>query len=164
MDSDGEVYELPDMAKLKCRKKRCRENAGHRHSRRWANTAPTVVIEDLNTKAMTASAKGYGRDTRHEREAEAGLNREIPASNRGRLERHPDYKAGQVVRVDPVYASQAYAVCGHAANADRNATRNILARGLPHARTALGMGASARREAIPLGTSTTREQGMRWPG
>lgn len=44
--------------RLHRKRRRQRENAGHQHSRRRADTAHTVVIEDLNTKAMTRSAKG----------------------------------------------------------------------------------------------------------
>ncbi|MCY4522120.1 MAG: transposase, partial [Caldilineaceae bacterium] len=114
--------------------------------------------------------------------AKSGLNREILASGWGQLERNLDYKAGLVVKVDPAYTSQTCAVCGHAgqanrktratfkctacghtANADRNAAINILDRGRPLIRQARGAGASARREAIPLGTSTTREHGRRGP-
>ena len=157
-----------------------RENAGHQHSRRMADTAHTVVIEDLNTKAMTKSAKGTveapGRNIRQK----AGLNREILASNWGRLEQYLTYKAGELVKVDPAYTSQTCAVCGHigkenrktralfhctacghTANADHNAAINILARGMLLVRPARGVGASARRGAFPLGTPTTREPGRR---
>ena len=143
-----------------------------------ANTAHTVVLEDLNTRGMTASAKGTtGKPGRNVKQ-KAGLNREILASNWGRLERNLNYKAGQVVKVDPAYTSQTCSVCGHVnkenrrtqalfhctacghtANADHNAAVNILARGLPLVRPARGVGATARRGAIPLGTPKTREPG-----
>ncbi|MCY4522606.1 MAG: transposase, partial [Caldilineaceae bacterium] len=46
------------LSKLRRKQKRKRQSAAHRHSRRMADTAHTVVIEDLDTKAMTKSAKG----------------------------------------------------------------------------------------------------------
>ncbi len=170
------------LRKLHRKKKRRRENAAHQHSRQLADTAHTVVIEDLNTQGMTKSAKGTEENPGTNVKAKSGLNREILASGWGQLELHLDYKAGLVVKVDPAYTSQTCAVCGHVskenrrtqpkfqcracghtANADHNAAINILARGLPLTGQARGAGASARREAIPLGTSTTREHGRRGP-
>ena len=157
------------MKKLKRKQKRRRENDAHQHSRKLSDTAHTVVLEDLNTKAMTRSAKGTVEEPGQNVKQKAGLNREILKSNRGRTERMLDYKAGQVVNVDTAYTSQTCAACGHTANADRNAAQNILARDLALLPKARGIGASARREAFgpwPLpvamvkSTSTTREQGM----
>ena len=85
--------------KLKRRKKRLRENAAHQHSRKMADTAHTVVLENLNTKGMTASAKGTVQEPGANVRQKAGLNREILSSNWGRLERFLDYKAGQVIWV-----------------------------------------------------------------
>ena len=77
------------------------------------------------------------------------------------------YKADAIVEIDPAYTSQTCSTCGvvdadsrrtqasfkctacgHAQNADLNAARNILAS---------ATGATARREAFGLPTSTTRE-------
>lgn len=139
-----------------------------------------MVVEGLNTKAMTRSAKGTVEEPGRNVRQNVGLNREILKSNRGWLERNLAYKAGALVKVDPAYTSQTCAVCqhvdrgkrktqavfqctacGHTANADHNAAINILARGVPLARPARGVGASARRGAFPLGTPTTREPGRR---
>ena len=171
------------LRKLHRKKKRRRANAPHQHSRKMADTAHTVVVEDLNVKAMTQSAKGTVAQPGTNVKAKAGLNREILASGWGRLERNLAYQAGLVVKVDPAYTSQTCAqcghvnkenrktqatfkctACGHTANADRNAAINILDRGLPLIRTARGTGASARRGAFGIGpTPTTREQGRRGP-
>ena len=168
------------LTRLHRKRRRRRENAGHQHSCKLADTAHTVVVEDLNTKAMARSARGTVEEPGRNVRQKAGLNREILKSNRGRLERYLAYKPGALVKVDPAYTSQTCAVCqhvdkanrktqavfqcmacGHTANADHNAAINILARGVPLARPARGVGASARREAFPLGTSTTREPGRR---
>ena len=60
-----------------------------------------MVLEDLNTKGMTASATGTVEAPGGNMRQKAGFNREILKSNRGRLERCLDYQAGQVVPVDP---------------------------------------------------------------
>ena len=171
------------LRKLHRRKRRRRENAAHQHSRQLADTAEAVVLEDLDTQAMTRSAKGTVEQPGTNVKAKSGLNREILASGWGRLERNLAYKAGLVVKVDPAYTSQTCAqcghvnkenrktqatfqctACGHTANADRNAAVNILDRGLPLIRTARGTGASARRGAFGVGpTPTTREPGRRGP-
>ncbi len=160
------------LQKLHRKKKRRRENAAHQHSRKMADTAHAVVVEDLNVQAMTQSAKGTVEQPGTNVKAKSGLNREILASGWGRLERNLDYKAGLVVKVDPSYTSQTCAqcghvnkenrktqatfkctACGHTANADRNAAVNILDRGLPLIRQARGEGASARGGAF--GTKPT---------
>ena len=171
------------LRKLHRKKKRRRENAAHQHSRKMADTAHAVVVEDLNVQAMTQSAKGTVEQPGTNVKAKSGLNREILASGWGRLERNLDYKAGLVVKVDPAYTSQTCAVCGHAgkenrktqatfkctacghtANADRNAAVNILDRGLPLIRQARGAGASARRGAFGIEPAPkTREPGRRGP-
>ncbi len=64
--------------KMQQRKQKCqRENAAHRHSRKLADTAHTVVLKDLNTKGMTASAKGTVEEPGRNVRQKAGLNREI---------------------------------------------------------------------------------------
>ena len=170
------------MNRLHRKRRRQRENAGHQHSRKLADTAHTVVVEDLHTKAMTRSAKGTVAEPGTNVKQKAGLNREILKSNWGRLERNLTYKAGVLLKVDPAYTSQTCAVCqhvdkenrrtqtvfqctacGHTANADHNAAVNILVRGCPWTRPAHGVGASARRGAFPSGTPTTREPGREAP-
>ncbi len=160
------------LRKLQRKRKRKREDAAHQHSRRLADTAHTVVVEDLNTKAMTRSAKGTVAEPGRHVKQKAGLNRSILASNWGRLDHNLAYKAGALHRVNAAYTSQTCSVCGHvdkenrktqatfkcvacghSANADHNAALNILARaGLPSAPvSARGTGAAARRGAIPWG-------------
>ena len=181
------------LKKLERKQKRRRENAAHRHSRKMADTAHTVVLEDLNIEDMTRSAKGTVEGPGTNVKQKSGLNRGILNSNWGRLERHLDYKAGLTVKVDAAHTSQTCsrcgnvdpanrrsqslfhctdARCGHTANADHNAAVNILERGLILLPTARGNGASARREAFgpwppPVATakstSQTREPGMPCP-
>ena len=121
-----------------------RHNWTHCVSREMADSAGTVVIEDLNTEAMTAKGGSHKR----------GLNREIRATGWSQLRRMLEYKAANVIAVHPAHTSRTchecgtidkrsrrsqsdfHCVhCGHEANADINAALNILA---------LGTGASGR--------------------
>jgi len=178
------------LRKLQRKRARRRDTATHQISRKMADTAHTVVMEDLNTKGMTKSAQGTVENPGRNVKQKAGLNRAILASGWGQLERKLEYKAGQVVYVDPAYTSQACSRCGHTAksnrpsqtvfrcgtcgfqaNADHNAALNILVRaGLPPTPvSARGTGAAARRGALPpwstarpiTGTPATREPDMR---
>ncbi len=176
------------LKKLQRRKKRWRENANHQASRKLADSAHTVVLEDLDIANMTKSAKGTAEEPGRNVKQKSGLNREILSTGWGQLERNLGYKAGRVVKVDPAYTSQTCSSCGHIskenrrtqatfkcvacgykANADHNAALNILERGLALLPKARGNGASARRDAFdpwPLpqarakSTSATREQDM----
>ena len=135
----------------------------HQTSRRLAGTAGTVVVEDLKTGAMTASAKGTVE--------KPDLNRVILATGWAGLCRMLSYKAARLVAVPAHYTSQTCAqcgvvdarsrrsranfecvACGHADHADLNAARNIRRRGLAHLH---GDG------ALPSGTPTIRENDWR---
>ena len=131
-----------------------RHNWHHQVSRTLANTAHTVVVEDLRVKSMTRSAKGTADAPGSNVKAKAGLNRSILSSGWGQLRAMLEYKAGEVIAVPPAYTSQTCRTCGavdaanrrsqakfhcvhcgHEANADTNAALNILA---------LGTGAAGR--------------------
>ena len=158
------------LQKLHRKKKRRRENAAHQHSRQLANTAHTVVLEDLNTAAMTKSAKGTVEVPGKNVKQKSGLNRSILASGWGQLDTHLDYKAGAVKRINPAYTSQTCSACGHIRQGEPQDTGRISTvrlvdsrrtptttppstfwsgRGLrPATRPARGTGASARRDAL----------------
>ena len=151
---------------------RVRHDWQHRTSRKIANGFGTVAVEDLNTRGMTASAKGTVDNPGKNVRQKAGLNREILATGWGQLRWMLEYKAANTVAVDPRYTSQTCSQCGYPdprnrksqsrfecrlcevkLNADVNAALNILASGTE---------ASGRREAFPLGTSTTRQNTFVW--
>ena len=127
------------LAKTSARIAAIRNDWQHQASRRIADSAEVVCIEDLRTNAMTA--KGGAR--------KRGLNREALATGWSGLRRNLEYKATTVLPVNPAYTSQTCAECGHAAkanrvsqaefqcvecghrdNADVNAARNIRRQGL----------------------------------
>ena len=144
-----------------------RRNWQHHVSRRLADRAATLVVEDLRVRGMTASAQGTAEQPGTNVRQKAGLNRSILHTGWGDLRRMLAYKAVTVVAVNPAYTSQTCHACGHVsaasrpcqarfecvscghtAQADVNAARNILA---------LGTGATGRQGALALATPLTRQ-------
>jgi putative transposase len=112
-----------------------------------------LVVEDLNLKNMTRSAKGTVEDPGKNVRAKAGLNRSLAEAAPGKLARWVHVKAENAGRrtwaVNPAYTSRQCSACGerdagsrvsrevfycgacgHYEHADVNAARNIRARGL----------------------------------
>ena len=150
------------------RKKANRRKNWHHHvSKEISRLAGTVVVERLNTKGMTKSAKGTVEDPGKNVKAKSGLNREILNTGWTSLVQMLGYKCREVIGINPAFTSQTChacqevnkefrkgrrfkcVACGHADHADLNAARNILASGI---------GAAARRGALALATPTTREK------
>ncbi len=148
----------------------------HKTSRTMADAAHTVVVEDLKTATMTASAKGMlgapGKNVR----AKAGLNRVILDTGWTDLRQMLDDKAARLIAVNPAHTSQTCAACGtvdaasrpsqavfkcvacgHADHADLNAARNIRRRGMAH----LHEDGVHGNGALPPGTPTIREMERR---
>lgn len=156
-----------------------RQNNNHHISKEIAGKHWTVVLEALNTKGMTASARGTVENPGRNVKQKSGLNRSILNAGWGDLRQKLEYKCGRVIEVNPAYTSQTCnscgmksganrrsqskfvcIACGHEDNADVNAAKNILKLGM-----ASGVGATARegeirptlsnREKEPLGDPTT---------
>ena len=118
-----------------------------------------VCIEDLNTQGMTARCKAKpdpdnpGKWLPNGQSAKAKLNRNILSNRWGELARQLEYKCKHsgvaFAKVDPAYTSQTCSVCshvsknnresqavfkcekcGHTENADVNASKVILQKGL----------------------------------
>ncbi len=121
----------------------------HQVSRRIAEGAHTVAIEELKVKAMTASARGTAEEPGTNVRTKAGLNRVVLDTGWAALRAMLEYKAGRVIAVDPRHTSQTCAACGHvdarsrrtrdrfhcvacghADHAHANAARTIRRRGL----------------------------------
>ena len=122
-----------------------RHDWAHQTTRAIADAYGMAVIEDLNTKAMTASAKGTADNPGKNVKAKAGLNRGVLGSVWGKFEQLLAYKMPTEKTPAP-YTSQRCAECGHTEpgnrpsqsvfkclscghtdNADINAVLNILA-------------------------------------
>jgi len=129
-----------------------RKTAQHRVARQLVERYGTIVIEKLNVRNMTRSARGDAETPGRNVRAKAGLNREIlsvaPFAFRTALETKAARMTGRIIAVDPRHTSQTCSACGStsaenrrsqarfecvacgfADNADFNAARNILARG-----------------------------------
>jgi len=126
-----------------------------------------IRVENLNVKAMTRSARGTMENPGRKVAAKAGLNRGILKSGWGALVARLEQKAsGRVEKVKAAYMSQTgnacrhlaadsrksqarfvCVACGHRANADVNAARNIAA----------GHGVTARGDRRVLARSVKRE-------
>ena len=113
----------------------------------------TVVVEDLKIKNMTKATKGTVEKPSKNASAKRGLNRVITQQSWGLFFELLEYKlgerGGQLIKVDPKFTSQTCnecghvskenrksqdkfvcTACGHTENADINASKNILARGI----------------------------------
>ena len=134
-----------------------RQDWCHQITRMLANEYGVVVLEDLRVKDMTKSAKGTAENPGRNVAQKRGLNRGISESAWGLFDQMLDYKSRDAVKINPAYTSQTCnecgavskasrksqasfqcIACGHEANADINAAKNILAAGM--AATARGGG------------------------
>lgn len=120
----------------------------HKLSTEIAKNHGVVKVEKLQVRNMSASAKGTVEEPGRNVAAKSGLNRSILDQGWGMFATMLRYKlaerGGQLVEVDPAYTSQTCAECGvvdresrvsqsvfscrhcgHEANADKNAARNI---------------------------------------
>lgn len=139
--------------KLRRKIRRQREHALHVASHHYAKNHGTVIVEALNIQNMTRSAKGTVDAPCVNVAQKRGLNREIREAAWGKFVSMLRYKVipegGQVIEVPTAYSSQTCSVCGvvdaesrraqdvflctacgHFDNADINAARVLLARGL----------------------------------
>jgi len=140
------------IAKQNLRIANMRKDFLHKLSKQYSENQ-TVVVEDLKIKNMTSKTKGTVEKPSKNASAKRGLNRVITQQSWGLFFELLEYKlqerGGQLIKVDPRYTSQTCnecghiskknrksqdkfvcTSCGHSANADINASKNILARGI----------------------------------
>lgn len=125
-----------------------RNNWQHQVSRKIANNNEVVVLEKLNTKGMSRSAKGTVEKPGKMVKQKSGLNRSILNAGWYGLEQKLKYKCNTVIFINPAYTSQACSACGtidkksrdgdsylcvhcgHKEHSGLNAARNIMASGI----------------------------------
>lgn len=157
------------IARLKARRRDRRKDWVEKTSTDLARRFDVIGVEDLNIEGMITSARGTIDKPGTNVRAKAGLNRAILSSGWGALvKRLEDKAAGRVVRVPAAGTSQTCnackhrapqsresqaafgcVACGHRANADVNAARNIAETAAGHAVAArgdLGVARSMKRE------------------
>lgn len=148
-----------------------RKDSLHKSSTTLAKNHGTIVMENLKTSNMSKSVKGTIENPGKNVKAKAGLNRSILDQGWHMFQTFLSYKlnwnGGTLLLINPKYTSQkcsecgytdtnnrrtqekfACIVCGHRENADKNASKSILAAGL--AVTACGealLGAPTKQEA-----------------
>jgi putative transposase len=137
------------LAELKHRQAVRRKTFIHEATKRLATGYAEIVIEDLQVKGMSASAKGSAEAPGRRVRQKAGLNRRILASSFGEFRRQLEYKqqwyGSHVLTADRWYASSKICAhcgatkaklplsarqyvcdsCGYTADRDVNAARNL---------------------------------------
>jgi putative transposase len=111
------------IAKLDVRIANCRHDFLHKLSTETSNNHAVIVLEDLQVRHMSRSARGTvdepGRHVAHK----AGLNKAILDQGWGTFRRMLEYKqvwrGGEVIAVDPRYTSQTCPHCGHVSAQNR---------------------------------------------
>jgi len=140
------------IAKQNLRIANMRKDFLHKLSRSYSENQ-TVVVEDLKIKNMTKAIKGTVEKPSKNASAKRGLNRVITQQSWGLFFELLEYKlnerGGQLIKVDLKFTSQTCNECGHiskenrqsqskfvctscgyTSNADINASKNILVRGI----------------------------------
>ena len=103
-----------------------RDNHAHHITRDIASKADIVVTEDLNIVNMTKRARGKNVS------AKSGLNRSILHNGWGGVKEKLAYKSRRHIRVDPRYTSQVCNKCGHVESGNRRSQSEFECKGCGH--------------------------------
>jgi putative transposase len=118
------------LCRLHQRLARQRQHWLHQQSTRLAQAHAVVVVEDLQVRAMTASARGTKDQPGRQVRAKAALNRSILDAAWAEFRRQLSYKlawrGGELLAVPAAYTSQRCSVCGHV-HADNRKTQAVFA-------------------------------------
>lgn len=140
------------VARLQRKARRQRDHVLHVESHRYAQSHGAVIVEKLNVRGMTQSARGTVEEPGVHVAQKAGLNRAILDAGWSRFVEMLRYKVvpegGRVVEVPAAFSSQTCSACGvvdaasrrtqaefrcthcgHTDHADLNAAKVLLARG-----------------------------------
>lgn len=90
-----------------------RKNWIHQTTGEISRKCGTVVVEDLNVKDMTASAKGTIEAPGKNVKRKAGLNGVILGTAFAEIRKKLGYKCEILIEVPPAYTSQTCSGCGH---------------------------------------------------
>jgi putative transposase len=111
------------IAKLDSRIANCRHDFLHKLSTEISKNHAVIVLEDLQVRQMSRSAKGTLEEPGRNVAAKSGLNKAILDQGWGTFRRMLEYKqawrGGEVIVVPPRYTSQTCPACGHISKANR---------------------------------------------
>jgi putative transposase len=111
------------IAKLDSRIANCRHDFLHKLSTETSKNHAVIVLEDLQVRNMSRSARGTVEEPGHSVAQKAGLNKAILDQGWGTFRRMLEYKqtwrGGEVIAVNPRYTSQTCPECGHVSKANR---------------------------------------------
>jgi putative transposase len=111
------------ITKLDSRIANCRGDFLHKLSTETSKNHAVIVIEDLQVKNMSRSARGTLEEPGRSVAQKAGLNKAILDQGWGTFRRMLEYKqrwrGGEVIAVNPRYTSQTCPVCGHVSAKNR---------------------------------------------
>jgi len=151
-NSNNRIKVKQKLAKINLKIANQRKDFLHKLSTQYSENQ-TIVIEDLKIKNMSKSAKGTVETPAKNVAQKRGLNRAITQQSWGLFFEMLEYKTarrgGKLIKVEPKYTSQTCSscgyidkknrvnqskfvciACGYCENADINASKNILARGI----------------------------------
>ncbi len=111
------------IAQLDIRIANCRHDFLHQLSTATSKNHAVIVVEDLQVKHMSKSARGTVEEPGKHVAAKSGLNKAILDQGwgmlRGMLAYKQAWRGGAVIAVHPRYTSQTCPECGHVAKANR---------------------------------------------
>ena len=111
------------IAQLDIRIANCRHDFLHQLSTQTSKNHAVIVIEDLQVRNMSRSAKGTVEEPGKNVAQKAGLNKAILDQGWGMFRHMLEYKqhwrGGEVIAVNPRYTSQTCPECGHVAKENR---------------------------------------------
>jgi len=104
------------IAKLDSRTAHCRHDCLHPLSTATSKTHAVIVVEDLQVKHMSKSARGTVEEPGRNVTQKSGLNKAMLDQGWGMFRRMLEYKQlwrdGEVIAVNPRYTSQTCPQCG----------------------------------------------------
>ena len=118
------------IAQLDIRIANCRHDFLHKLSTETSKNHAVIVLEDLQVRNMSRSARGTVEEPGRNVAAKAGLNKAILDQGWGTFRRMLEYKqrwrGGEVIAVNPRYTSQTCPECGHVVESESSATSLVL--------------------------------------